>query len=98
MGKGPVWPTANPGEVRDDDPVKDLRVLQAERQDQRIFLTAEADGFLYRMVRSLAGCLFDVAVGKLEPEDVLAIRDSRKRTNMVQTAPAEGLFLDEVWY
>jgi tRNA U38,U39,U40 pseudouridine synthase TruA len=39
-----------------------------------------------------------VGIGKLEPDEVVAIRDSRKRTNQVQTAPAEGLFLDRVWY
>ncbi|MEX0331732.1 MAG: tRNA pseudouridine(38-40) synthase TruA [Puniceicoccaceae bacterium] len=90
--------TANPGEARDDDPVKDLRVLEVTREGERVFLRAEADGFLYRMVRSLAGCLFDVGIGKLEPEQMGDILESRKRTNTVQTAPAEGLFLDRVFY
>ncbi|MEX0327054.1 MAG: tRNA pseudouridine(38-40) synthase TruA [Puniceicoccaceae bacterium] len=90
--------TANPGEQRDDDPVKDLRVLEVTREGERVFLRAEADGFLYRMVRSLAGCLFDVGIGKLEPEQMSQILESRKRTNTVQTAPAEGLFLDRVFY
>ncbi|MGC9450089.1 MAG: tRNA pseudouridine(38-40) synthase TruA [Oceanipulchritudo sp.] len=90
--------TANPKDDREDDPVRDLRVLRVERQGPRIFLAAEADSFLYRMVRSLAGCLSDVGTGKLRPEDVAEIRDSRKRTNMVRTAPARGLFLDEVGY
>lgn len=90
--------TANPGEERDDDPVKDLRVLEVERQGPRILLKAEADGFLFRMVRSLAGCLFDVGIGKLTTTDVVKLRDNCIRTHLVQTAPPEGLFLDEVWY
>ncbi len=90
--------TANPRDNREDDPVKDLRVLRVESEGPRVRLVAEADGFLFRMVRSLAGCLFDVGTGKLEPEAVAEIRDSRTRTNVVQTAPPEGLFLDEVWY
>lgn len=90
--------SANPGEERDDNMVKDLRVLEVTRDGNRIYLKAEADGFLYRMVRSLAGCLFDVGIGKLDPQEVVAIRDKRKRTHLVQTAPAQGLFLDEVWY
>ena len=90
--------SANPRDDRKDDPVKDLRVLIIQRQENKVFLTAEADGFLFRMVRSLAGCLFDVGINKLEPEQVIGILESCKRTNMVQTAPAEGLFLDEVWY
>jgi tRNA pseudouridine38-40 synthase len=90
--------TANPGEERDDDPVKDLRVLSVDRNGAYVNLKAEADGFLFRMVRSLAGCLFDVGIGKLSPEEVVEIRDNRVRTHLVQTAPPEGLFLDEVWY
>lgn len=90
--------TANPGEERDDDPFKNLTLLRAERDGPHVLLAAEADGFLFRMVRSLAGCLFDVGIGKLEPEDVVEIRDSGQRTNRVMTAPAEGLFLDQVWY
>jgi tRNA pseudouridine38-40 synthase len=90
--------TANPRDGREDDPVKELRVLRAEREGCRVRLVAEADGFLFRMVRSLAGCLFDVGVGKLSPDDVAAILASKTRTNQVQTAPPQGLFLDDVWY
>ena len=90
--------TANPADGRDDSPVRDLRVLQVERKGPRLVLAAEADGFLYRMVRSLAGCLFDVGTGKLDPESVVGIRDRCERTNAVQTAPAEGLILDKVSY
>jgi tRNA pseudouridine38-40 synthase len=90
--------SANPGEERDDNPVKDLRVLKVDRDGPYLKLTAEADGFLFRMVRSLAGCLFDVGLGKLSPEDVVNIRDTRTRTHQIQTAPPEGLFLDKVWY
>jgi tRNA pseudouridine38-40 synthase len=90
--------TANPGEERDDDPVKDLLVLEATRDGPRIILKAEARSFLFRMVRSLAGCLFDVGIGKLEADQVSELLAERRRTHLVQTAPAKGLFLDQVWY
>lgn len=90
--------TANPRDDREDDPVRDLSLLHAERRGPRVFLAAEADSFLFRMVRSLAGCLFDVAVGKLPPEAAAEILESCCRTNRVQTAPARGLFLDSVRY
>jgi len=90
--------TANPKEERDDNVVRDLRRLEVVREGPKIHLVAEADGFLYRMVRSLAGCLFDVGIGKLTADDVVKIRDKRKRTNLVLTAPPQGLFLDRVWY
>lgn len=90
--------TANPKDCREDDPVRDLRVLKVERDGPRVTLTAEANSFLFRMVRSLAGCLLDVGTGKLDTDGVAEIRDSGKRTNRVQTAPPQGLFLDRVSY
>lgn len=90
--------SANPGDNREKQPVKDLRRLVVDREGPRIRLVAEADGFLFRMVRSLAGCLFDVGSGKLDPSEVVKIRDMRRRSNLVRTAPPQGLFLDEVWY
>ncbi|HKJ91001.1 MAG TPA: hypothetical protein VJ960_07705, partial [Oceanipulchritudo sp.] len=69
-----------------------------EREGRCLRLVAEADGFLFRMVRSLAGCLGDVGSGKLEPTQVREILGTRKRTNLVRTAPAEGLFLESVVY
>ncbi|NBD38490.1 MAG: tRNA pseudouridine(38-40) synthase TruA [Verrucomicrobia bacterium] len=90
--------TANPRDEREDNPVRELRRLTVERNGPRLRLLAEADGFLFRMVRSLAGCLFDVGIGKLDPSDVVEIRDKRERTNFVQTAPPQGLFLERVWY
>ncbi len=90
--------TINTGDNREESPVKDLRVLDIQRQGEKVFLRAEAGGFLYRMVRSLAGCLFDVGIGKLSPEQVGELLQERVRTNLVQTAPAVGLFLDTVWY
>jgi len=58
----------------------------------------EADGFLYHMVRNLAGTLIEVGCGKIKPEavkDVLLARDRRKAG---RTAPASGLCLIEVFY
>lgn len=90
--------TANPRDGREDDPVRDLRLLRVERDGARLRLIAEADSFLFRMVRSLAGCVFDAGIGKLDPDAVSEILESRVRTNRIQTAPACGLFLDTVYY
>lgn len=90
--------SANPGEEREDGTVRTLFTLRVEREGRGLRLIAEADGFLFRMVRSLAGCLGDVGTGKLEPAQVRGILDTRERTHLVQTAPAQGLFLDSVVY
>ncbi|HVS54579.1 MAG TPA: tRNA pseudouridine(38-40) synthase TruA [Opitutaceae bacterium] len=81
-----------------EDTVRDLRRLEVARRGRMIRITAEADGFLYRMVRSLAGVLVDVGEGKLPAAAVREILQSRERTAAVHTAPAKGLFLAKVFY
>lgn len=89
---------ANRGDGRDPDSVKDLRVLHVERVGDLVVLVTEASGYMYKMVRSLCGCLVDVGIGKLPVEAVAQILQARTRTNLVQTAPASGLILEKVYY
>ncbi|PTX98930.1 tRNA pseudouridine(38-40) synthase TruA [Opitutus sp. ER46] len=81
-----------------EDTVRDLRRLDVSRRGRRIRITAEANGFLYKMVRSLAGVLVAVGEGRLSPEAVREILEGRKRTTAVQTAPPQGLFMVKVFY
>ncbi|WP_274365255.1 tRNA pseudouridine(38-40) synthase TruA [Paenibacillus thermotolerans] len=62
----------------------------------RIFLTG--NGFLYNMVRIIAGTLIAVGEGKLDASDVRRILDARDRTQAGPTAKAHGLTLWEVGY
>jgi tRNA pseudouridine38-40 synthase len=81
-----------------EDTVRDLRRLELVRYGRRLRITAEADGFLYKMVRSLAGVLVAVGEGRLTASDVRAILQGRERIPAVQTAPPQGLFLTKVFY
>ena len=85
------------GEEREDN-VRTLRRLEVTARGPRIRIAAEADGFLYKMVRSLVGALVGVGLGRLTPEDLTAILHSRERTHRVKTAPPEGLCLTRVFY
>ena len=58
-----------------------------------VIITARSDGFLYKMVRSLAGFLIRVGEGEVPPAQAATILDSRTRTARVPTAPPQGLFL-----
>ena len=89
--------TALNGPAREDT-VRELRRLDVTRRGRLVRIVAEADGFLYKMVRSLAGVLVAVGEGKLTPKDVRGILASRERTAAVQTAPPQGLFLVRVFY
>lgn len=78
--------------------VRTLRRLDVLGRGRKLRIVAEADGFLYKMVRTLVGALVAVGQGKLRPEQVAALLESRKRTHLVVTAPAQGLFLWRVEY
>lgn len=81
-----------------EDTVRHLTRLEITGRGRRLRVTAQGDGFLYKMVRSLVGALVAVGLGKLTVEDVRRILASRIRTHEVQTAPAKGLFLWRVKY
>ena len=81
-----------------EDTTRDLRRLEIHAEGPRIRITAEADGFLYKMVRSLVGALVSVGEGKLAPEKMRELLLSAKRTAAVHTSPPQGLFLMNVEY
>jgi tRNA pseudouridine38-40 synthase len=89
--------SANPHYERDGT-VRDLRELKVSRRGRDIVIVAKGDGFLYRMVRSLAGFLIRVGVGDLKPESAVEILTSEIRTARVPTAAPQGLFLWRVHY
>jgi len=63
-----------------------------------IEIDLEANGFLYRMVRSLVGTLIEVGRGRMPIERVAQILESRDRAQAPATAPAHGLCLMRVNY
>jgi tRNA pseudouridine38-40 synthase len=80
------------------DTVRDLRRLDLVRRGRLLTVTAEADGFLYKMVRSLVGALVAVGEGRLDASQIAALLASGRRTAAVQTAPPQGLCLLRVRY
>lgn len=80
------------------DPVRTILLSRVERDGNLILFRVRADGFLYHMVRILAGTLVEVAQGKIQPSDILAITESRDRSRAGLTMPACGLYLNRVFY
>lgn len=81
-----------------ENPVKDLRRLDIRVRGDRITVTTEASGYLYRMVRRLVGGLLRVGKGEMTAERLLVYRETRVITAEVPTAPARGLFMEKVFY
>ena len=78
--------------------VRTLARLDARREGDYIIITAQADGFLYNMVRILAGTLLAVGRGAAPPEAVADILAAKDRARAGDTLPAQGLFLTHVLY
>jgi len=79
--------------------VKTIHKITVTRsREGDVQLRVEGKGFLYKMVRSIAGFLLRVGVGELEPKDAKRLLKAKKRTNDVPTAKALGLFLCQVFY
>ena len=69
-----------------------------EMPNNRIYIELTGNGFLYNMVRIIAGTLVDVGVGKLEPEDIKKIIEAKDRNLAGKTLPPNGLYLVNVEY
>lgn len=75
-------------------------IMQAtiERDGELIEFCVTGDGFLYNMVRIIAGTLVEVGIGKIKPDIISEIIAGRNRRKAGRTAPAQGLYLVEVYY
>ena len=78
--------------------VRTITHLAINRFGDWIWLDVEADGFLYNMVRSIAGTLINVGRGYWLEARVAEILKAQDRTQAGPTAPAQGLFLMRVRY
>jgi tRNA pseudouridine38-40 synthase len=77
--------------------VRSLMRLDVAEHDSYVTITAEADGFLYHMVRIIAGTLLEVGSGRRAP-DLTPLLAARERRGAGPTAPAHGLVLKVVRY
>ena len=69
-----------------------------EKENNKIWIELTGNGFLYNMVRIIAGTLVEVGMGDLEPEDIENIIKSKKRENAGKTLQPQGLYLVSVEY
>ena len=80
------------------DTVRTIYSLDLIQEGDRITIRVCGDGFLYNMVRIIAGALLKVGFGQRKPEELKVILESDDRIIPGPTAPAHGLTLVETCY
>lgn len=78
--------------------VRTITDLQIEQNGEEIIIRITGNGFLYNMVRIIAGVLIRVGRGFYEPEKVRELLEGRERKKEAVTAPAQGLCLVGIVY
>lgn len=80
------------------DKVRMIYSLDVIQHGREIVLRVKGNGFLYNMVRIIAGTLIKAGTGDIRPQDIPGIIESRDRQLAGPTAPARGLTLVEIDY
>lgn len=75
-----------------------INELSIQKEEDLIHFTFIGDGFLHKMVRILVGTLLEIGSGTLKLETIDEVFKSKIRSEAGMTVPAQGLFLDEVYY
>ncbi|MEY4256923.1 MAG: hypothetical protein RLZZ141_2150 [Pseudomonadota bacterium] len=79
-------------------PLKTLDVARVWREGEEVHLVFEARSFLHRQVRSMAGSLCQVGIGRWTAADIEALLEARDRQACGPVAPADGLYLTGVGF
>ncbi len=85
-------------DAKKEDTVRTIKAVKVSKKADLVTIDIEGDGFLYNMVRSIAGTLIDIGRGKLAAGSIKKILLLRDRRAAGPTAPAKGLCLVRVKY
>ncbi len=78
--------------------VRTIYQAQILKEQERVVIMLTGNGFLYNMVRIIAGTLVEIGLGNMEPKQMKIILESKNRQMAGRTLPAQGLFLMNVEY
>lgn len=78
--------------------VRTVKEIQIEKSGDRITIRITGEGFLFNMVRIIAGTLMDIGGGLYPPEKMKEILEAKDRKKAGPTAPARGLTLMKIQY
>ncbi len=78
--------------------IRRIYSLNIEQEGPEIAISVTGNGFLYNMVRIIAGTLVDIGLGRFRPDEVAGMIAGRERCRAGHTAPPQGLYMAEVYF
>lgn len=81
-----------------EDTVRTVYSFEVSRKGDMVYFKVSANGFLYNMVRIMVGTLLFVNEGKIKKDELINVILSKNRKSAGKTAPAQGLYLNDVIY
>lgn len=81
-----------------DNTVREVYSIEVSQEKPYIHIDVKGDGFLYHMVRIMAGTLIEVGLGRIKVLEMERILESKDRQQAGKTAPAKGLTLVGIDY
>ncbi|MFU0824272.1 tRNA pseudouridine(38-40) synthase TruA [Clostridium sp.] len=78
--------------------LRNIYYCDVRKKDNLIEFTVIGSGFLYNMVRIMAGTLIEVGIGRIQPKDIQDILLAKDREKAGRSLPPQGLCLHEVLY
>lgn len=78
--------------------IRTIESFELIEKDNTLTFSIIGDGFLHNMVRIIIAVMLRVGNGKLNPQDVEYILNQKDRKLSPYTAPAQGLYLYNIWY
>ena len=88
---------ANRGK-KEQDTMRTIWSVQIRRSGSRIAIEIAGDGFLYKMVRLMVGAMTQVALNKMNVDEIVARLKAGHADGSRFVAPAKGLYLVKIWY
>ncbi|MDN4527167.1 tRNA pseudouridine(38-40) synthase TruA [Fictibacillus fluitans] len=81
-----------------EDKVRTISMFKLETAGDELIFKVRGNGFLYNMVRIMAGTLLDAGQGRIQPDDIRSMLAEKDRSTAGKTAPPHGLYLYRVTY
>ena len=81
-----------------EDKVRTIFDAKVCREGDIVTFSVTGSGFLYNMVRIMAGTLLAVGHHRMDPDEIPGILESLDRSRAGLTLPPDGLYLDDVFY